>query len=551
MTTLRRILLFTLLAFSTHFASLSAQPLKETELKTTIGEVTVFLQGAQITRTGKVEIASGKSALVLKGLSPHIDEKSIQVKATGAFTILSVNHRFNYLNQLSKNARIDSLRNVLNALTRSIGSYQAMLEVIAQKESLMNENKKLGSNNAAASLTQLKQAMDFFEKELSAMKEDELDVLTNISRLESEKLRLESQIGMLQNEQELPTSEIEVRVEANSKATGEFTVAYVVTHAGWQPKYDLRVESVEQPLSMTYKAEVYQNTGVNWDNVKLKFSNGNPNQSGTAPKLETWYLSFYRYWYNTSSLYGSRSQDYRTQLKATGAVERAMAVPEEEVMEMAEPEAKAIATTTVENQTTVEFAVEKPYSIQSNGEKLTVDLSQYDIETIYEYHAVPKLDKDAFLIARIINWDQYNLLEGEANLYFEDGFVGRSILDARALTDTLDISLGRDKNIVIGRTKVDTFSKRRFAGTNTIETRQFEILVRNKKSQAIKLTLFDQVPVSAIGEITVTPTELSGGKHNEQTGEVKWEMNLTAQQQQKLTLGYEVKYPRKEKVVLE
>jgi uncharacterized protein (TIGR02231 family) len=213
--------------------------------------------------------------------------------------------------------------------------------------------------------------------------------------------------------------------------------------------------------------------------------------------------------------------------------------------------AKSITTTTVENQTTVEFAVEKPYSIPSNGEKLTVDLSQYYIETIYEYHAVPKLDKDAFLIARIINWDQYNLLEGEANLYFEDGFVGRSILDARALTDTLDISLGRDKNIVIGRTKVDTFSKRRFAGANTIETRQFEILVRNKKSQAIKLTLFDQVPVSAIGEITVTPTELSGGKLNEQSGEVKWELNLAGQQQQKLILGYEVKYPRKEKVVLE
>jgi uncharacterized protein (TIGR02231 family) len=540
---------FIIALFFFESSNCAAQPLKETELKTTIGEVTVFLQGAQITRTGKVDIANGKSALVLKGLSPHIDEKTLQVKATGEFTILSVNHRFNYLNQLSKNARIDSLHSVLNALTRSIGSYQAMLEVIAQKESLMNENKKLGSNNTAASLTQLKQAMDFFEKELSAMKEDELDVLTNISRLESEKLRLESQIGMLQNAQELPTSEIEVRVEASSNARGEFTLSYVVGNAGWQPKYDLRVESVEQPLSLTYRAEVYQNTGVDWSEVKLKFSNGNPNQNGTAPKLDTWYLNFQRYRY----LYGANSsaQEFRSQLKATGAVSRAMAVPEEDVMEMAEPEAKAIATTTVENQTTVEFEVEKPYSIPSNGEKLTVDLSQYDIETIYEYHAVPKLDKDAFLIARIINWDQYNLLEGEANLYFEDGFVGRSILDARALTDTLDISLGRDKNIVIGRTKVDTFSKRRFAGANTIETRQFEILVRNKKSQAIKLTLFDQVPVSAISEITVTPTELSGGKLNEQTGEVKWELNLAGQQQQKLTLGYEVKYPRKEKVVLE
>ena len=122
-------------------------------------------------------------------------------------------------------------------------------------------------------------------------------------------------------------------------------------------------------------------------------------------------------------------------------------------------DAKTITTTVIENQTNVEFEVEKPYSIKSNGEKMGVDLNKFEIETIYEYYAVPKLDKDAFLIARVIDWDKYNLLEGEANLYFEEAYVGRSILDARSLTDTLDISLGRDKNIVIGRTKMNDFSK--------------------------------------------------------------------------------------------
>ena len=136
-------------------------------------------------------------------------------------------------------------------------------------------------------------------------------------------------------------------------------------------------------------------------------------------------------------------------------------------------------------------------------------------------------------------------------MYFEDGYVGRSILDAKTLTDTLNISLGRDKNIVIGRTKVDEFSKRRTIGSNKIESRGFKIIVRNKKSQPIKLTLYDQIPVAAISDIIVTPTQLSKGRLDDQTGEVAWELDLNPQQNIELKLEYEVKYPKKEKLILE
>ncbi len=214
-------------------------------------------------------------------------------------------------------------------------------------------------------------------------------------------------------------------------------------------------------------------------------------------------------------------------------------------------EADVITATTVENQTTLEFEVDEPYSIPSDGKPLSVDLNRFEIETQYEYYAVPKLDKDAFLIARIIDWDQYNLLEGEANLYFEDAYVGRSVLNAQSLEDTLDISLGRDKSIVIGRTKVDKFSKRKFISSNQVASRGFEIIARNKKSQPIQLTLFDQIPVAAIGDITVEPTNLSGGKLNEQTGEVVWELSLKPQAQTTLDFSYEVKYPKDERVDLE
>jgi uncharacterized protein (TIGR02231 family) len=235
------------------------------------------------------------------------------------------------------------------------------------------------------------------------------------------------------------------------------------------------------------------------------------------------------------SAYGTSGGDYSPSIR-----------PRERVMKE-----KIITTTVIENQTTVEIEVQVPYTIKSNGEKLQVELRKNQIDALYEYYAVPKIDKDAFLVARVVNWDQYNLLAGEANLYFEDTYVGRSILDARALQDTLTISLGRDKNLVVGREKNEQFSKRKMIGGNVVETRGFKIVARNKKSQAVKLTIFDQIPKAVLSDIVVNAVELSKGQLEETTGKLKWELSLMPQQQKEIILQYEVRYPKRERVVLE
>jgi uncharacterized protein (TIGR02231 family) len=216
-----------------------------------------------------------------------------------------------------------------------------------------------------------------------------------------------------------------------------------------------------------------------------------------------------------------------------------------------EMEAAPLLTTFVENQTTVEIQVAEPYSIKTNGERTLVDLKTYDIPAVYRYTAIPKLDKDAFLIAEISDWSQYSLLEGESNLYFEDGFVGRSILNAADLQDTLQVSMGRDRSIVLQREKVDQFSKKRTIGANVTETRGYEISLKNNKSQAVTLLVKDQIPVSVNSSIIVTPGELSGGKLDPLTGIVTWEITLAAGAQQKLSLQYEVKYPKTERIILD
>jgi uncharacterized protein (TIGR02231 family) len=210
-------------------------------------------------------------------------------------------------------------------------------------------------------------------------------------------------------------------------------------------------------------------------------------------------------------------------------------------------EAAPLLTSFIENQTTVEIEVAEPYSIKTNGERTLVDLKAYDIPARYRY----KLDKDAFLIAEIAEWNQYSLLEGESNLYFEDGFVGRSILNTAALQDTLQVSMGRDRSIVMQRNKVDQFSKKRTIGSNITESRGYEIILKNNKSQAVTLLVKDQIPVSVNSNIVVTPGEVNGGTLDPQTGIVTWEITLAPGVQQKLSLQYEVKYPKSERLILD
>ncbi|GAA0871802.1 DUF4139 domain-containing protein [Gangjinia marincola] len=524
----------------------TAQSLPEKSVKSDIEEVKVFLQGAQITRKGTTTTRSGKQVIKLTNLSPHIDKNSIQVKANGNFTVLGVKHDINYLEELDKNKKIDSLTAEIEAVEDKLTLKRSRLEVLAEKKSLLSANKNLGGTNNGTSLTQLKQAIDFYDRELTAIEADELKTQKNIDDLNEQLGKLKRELQSAQRIQEFPSGEIHVRIDAPKSTPASFEVRYLVSNAGWYPKYDVRATKVNQPIQLAYKAEVYQNTGINWNNVNLRLSNGNPNQSGTMPELGTWYLNYYqpnrRFGYDDAQL---------DEVIVTEALEGQVASVRMKKEAAPAPVASRVQANAVENQTTVDFVIDRPYSVNSNGEAITVDLKEHTIPATYQYYATPKLDTDAFLVARITNWDQYNLLEGEANLYFEDAYVGRSILDAKSLSDTLNISLGRDKSIVIGREKVDQFSKRRTIGSNKVDSRAFEITVRNKKSQPVDLILYDQIPVSTRNEIEIEAEELSGGKLDESTGKVTWQLKLPAGEQTKLTLSYEVKYPKREKVILE
>ena len=263
---MKRILILFVLIANQAFA----QEEKTTEIKTKISEATIFMQGAQITRTGEVKLKPGRSTIVMKSLSPHIDAKSIQVKGSGEFTILSVNHHHNYLDELENDSKVDSLIEMSEKIEDEIKVHKSRLTVLSEKLSLLNANKKLGNENSNISVLDLQQAVDFYDQVLMDIKQEELKLNTEIHERNTELTSIRNQIKELNGAKRKPTGEINIHAEAKQNTTAKLTIDYIVANAGWFPKYDLRVKDVENPLQLTYKAELYQNTGVDWENVKLK-----------------------------------------------------------------------------------------------------------------------------------------------------------------------------------------------------------------------------------------------------------------------------------------
>jgi uncharacterized protein (TIGR02231 family) len=214
-------------------------------------------------------------------------------------------------------------------------------------------------------------------------------------------------------------------------------------------------------------------------------------------------------------------------------------------------EENSLPTTTITYQTSVEFSLDIPFTVPSDGEVYNVELQRHEMPAHYEYKSVPKVEEAAFLTAAVTNWQALNLLDGEASLFFEETYLGKILIDTRAATDTLKLSLGPDRNLIVDRKLLRDYSRRNFTGNKQIDTRAFQITLHNTKAQPVNLLLRDQVPVSADRDINVEPEALDGAQLEEETGIMTWRLQLAPNEQRTLRFSYSVKYPKGANVRLE
>jgi uncharacterized protein (TIGR02231 family) len=210
-----------------------------------------------------------------------------------------------------------------------------------------------------------------------------------------------------------------------------------------------------------------------------------------------------------------------------------------------------IVATPVVRQTNVEFKLDDPFTIKSDGEVRATDMVEYELDALYEYYCVPKLETDAFLVAKVLDWDEFNFLDGEASLFFEGKFIGKSFLDTKNTSDTLVLSLGRDGNVLVTREKVKDLSSKQLIGSNQKATYAYDIVVRNKKAQPIMMVIEDQIPIPNTKEISVDKIEDSNGDYNEKTGIIKWRKEIASGKTETMKLTYAVRFPKYSSMILE
>jgi uncharacterized protein (TIGR02231 family) len=515
----------------------------EKDIKAEIKHVTVYPDRAQLSHESSFELISGKTILKLTGLSPYIDAQSIQVKGIGEFTILSVNLQNNFLQNLEDSPEVKSIRSQIETLQAKVEDENAAIRTLKEKEAFLVANKAILVKETTFSIDQFKTMMDLYTNNIDQINVMALKKNRLIRDYEKQIAALQQQLAEKLGKQQLPSGEISVTVSSEKPVSGKLSFSYVVLNAGWYPSYDIRVDEINKPVVIFYKANVFQNSGVVWKDVKLSFSNATPWVAGNAPVLNPWFIDFY----NPIMIRGSGSGAVRS----NAAPMMVQEITTEKKSVMKDEVAPPVMVEKKVGEMSVTFDVALPFTIPSDGKAQTIEIQRTTTPSDYKYVTIPKMSQIAYLTGNIADWAKQSLLSGEATLYFENTFVGKSYLNVNQLTDTLTISLGTDNSILVKREKRKDFTSKRVIGANKTETYSFLLTIRNNKANQIKITVNDQIPVSSNSSIIAEAIELSGGTLNAETGTVKWDIDLKPQEKKELILSYSVKYPKNQNIILE
>lgn len=528
---------------------LHAAPLAEGEksITSTVSAAKVFLSGAQVSRTASATIPAGPSTLVFTGLTQSIDPQSLQVTGKGGYTILSVNHRINHLSESPKKKEIADLQERVKKLEKDWAYEKAMQDVWVNEEQLLNKNSSIGGQQNGLTAAQLTAVNDYVRERLKVTKTNWLAQQEKLTTIGTEADKLRQELAQYQAQAPQPTSEVVVEINSSVEVSASFVLSYFSPNASWTPAYDLRAKSVGQPIELLMKAQIVNATGEDWPKVDLDLSSGNPTLGGVMPVMNPWTLHVYQpIQYQEISTTGS-SRRYKPAFAPAPSTAQADSYEEKALEDASYNWATAVTSRT----TTVEFSIDAPFTIPTDGLAHMVAVQSHSVAATYKHYATPKMDKDAFLYARTTGWEDLNLLSGEANVFFEGTFVGQSFLQLDIPKDTMDISLGRDKGVVVERVKrKSTNDKAAIGGSRTV-TIGWDLTVRNTKGGSVDLEVRDQYPMSPQSEIEVKLIDKGGASVNENTGTLTWNITLPSKETKKLGFTYTVKHPKDLPVILE
>lgn len=535
-------------------------------LSSKIEKATVFLSGAQVFReTGSIAIKKGVNEVVIKDVSPYITQQQLQATALGNFLILDVQLQTQYVPPTNFESvilpektqkEITQLEDSILYLTFELERINEKLNNLASEKNMIMQSQLIKAGGTSDTLPEFKEIVTFYRAKLDDInelivkwkKKKHIATMRDTRhKMRMQELKNYAQNTKQPNEPAKTRYHIVVTTYSDYGSSGKIEVNYFINNAGWIPAYDLRANSTIEPIDITYKAYVFQNSGEDWDDVKLILSTYDRTFSAVKPTAGVWRLD---YTINkpvavnrniSNELYYSQNMASPVQAQS---VEKSM---------KSDSRYKDVSLTYVpgqslssisQNFSNVEFDVKLPYSIKADGSQKLMVVMNEKVDAKFFHYMLPRMNKYGFLQAKIGDWENLSLLPGKANIYFQQTIVGSTMIDPAVMSDTMELTLGRDQGIVSTRKKISEEERKVGISKRVLKEYTFEIEVRNNTRSSVDLTLEDLIPITGNEDIKIKMIEGNGAYLNDTNGMLTWKLKMKAGAKEIIRFTYSIEHEK-------
>jgi len=514
---------------------------KEITKDVTVTQATVYLKGAKVTASTQMNLVRGKNFVRLENLPRDLNPNTISINLPKTVDMMSVMPEMQSHKPFVADAEELLLHDEIKKNQRQIDLLNLQIKTLNAEKAIIDNNKQIVTHEKMTNVEQLEKLTAFYAKKVLEIENSLFTLNEKRQEFLDKNKDINDKIIKRRPANKVLGYDVVLELDTKTDQAIEITISYLVENAGWIPSYDIRAKSDKKAVEINYKGKIYQNTGQEWNNIKLSVSSYRPNLNTQRPILHPMYvMEFIAPQYR--EVPAAHANVQMNSYQNVGAVRVDDAYANEELdAQLAEP---ATWNAVTDSPLSVIYELHRKHSIPSKAEPQHVLLDNKEVPADYVYHVVPSISCEVHLLAKVKNWNELNLMGGEAFLFLGDNFVGKSIINSNYANDELPIALGTDERIVVRRTRLADKSETKKRGEEEIGVHTYEITYKNNMGFDIKLEILDQLPISMSPKITITEGQYEDAAYNETTGALLWTRELPAGKSGKITFSYKITHAK-------
>lgn len=538
-------------------------------VKADADKVTIYYDGALVEKSAKVSLKAGDNTFILKANSPLLWANSIQFEANDNFMITDFTPVFapsaeyySYEDKLpaKEKQRYLQIKDSIGHLTKRLEELKTYKAVLQKQADALSSMKVISQSQTVDSLPKIKETLDYYRTKMMEITKEKMTTDEKIAFHTDLLDRQKHLLAVFQIEYPAKQSNkssirgyyIRVNVYAERDIPSiDLKYSYICSGTRWYPSYDVKLYSDKDDVRFILKANLINDSNEDWKDVILTFSCESVNDNRFIEQTYPYYIS------NTAVKPVAAKRSKMMETNDVGVTEYKMdMLSSEESNDVAfetnvegiiAPLAGIADNTTSSNSLLgKEYTVGRKYSIRSESTTKTIALQTNDTKVDYNYIIRPKKDLRAYLQAGITSWQEAELVDADANVYFDNKYSTQTYVSpSTTQSDTMQLQLGADKRINVSR-KVNksTPSKTSLMGKGMETIVEITIQIKNNNLKDINAEIEDRIPITRDPEIKIQTLDLQGAEYEEESGKLLWNLRMKAGEMQTLKVKYSVRYPK-------